>query len=117
VTRTPRGVEFLSRRTDRRGQPVDFTARYRADGKAFRAQPGSLEHFLVERYCLYSVTGAGRVNRLEIHHEPWLIQPAEAELQATSLFTAAGLPEPSGSPLLHFSPVQEMIGWLPDRVK
>ena len=117
ATRGPNGINYLSRRTDPRGKRADFSARYRATGKGVRAQPGSLEHFLVERYCLYAVSTSRRVYRLDIHHKPWLIQPAEAQLDAAQLFTAAGLPSPTGEPLLHFSPVQEMIGWLPERVK
>ena len=116
ITRSADGFAFLSRRTDRRGKPADFTARYRANGKGVRAAPGTLEYFLAERYCLYSVSGAKRIYRLDIHHKPWLLQPAEAQLDAGPLFLAANLPAPNDPPLLHFSPVQEMIGWLPDRV-
>jgi uncharacterized protein YqjF (DUF2071 family) len=116
MTRGPRGIEYLSRRTDKRGQPADFSARYRADGKGVRAEPGTLEHFLVERYCLYAVSPSARVYRLEIDHQPWLLQPAEAHLDADMLLGASNIPQPAGEPLLHFSAVQEMVGWLPDRV-
>ena len=116
MLRTPAGIAYLSRRTDRRGQPADFSARYRANGKGLRAQPGSLEYFLVERYCLYAVSPSSRVYRLDIHHKPWLLQPAEAQVDAAMLLVADGIAAPSGEPLLHFSPVQEMIGWLPERV-
>ena len=117
ITRGAEGFTFLSRRTDRRAKPADFSARYRATGKGYRAAPQTLEYFLVERYCLYAVSGSGRVNRLNIHHRPWLIQPAEAQIDTAQLFTAAGLPAPVNRPMLHFSVVQEMIGWLPERVK
>ena len=117
ITRGAEGFTYLSRRTDRRGNPADFSARYRSNGKGFRAAPGTLEYFLVERYCLYAVSRAQRVYRLNIHHKPWLLQPAEAQVDATALFTAAGLPTPTDQPLLHFSAIQEMIGWLPDRIR
>lgn len=117
VTRGPQGISYLSRRTDKRGQPADFSARYRADGRGLRAEPGSLEYFLAERYCLYAVSRSARVYRTDIHHRPWLLQPAEAELDANALLQADGIPVPAGKPLLHFSAVQEMIGWLPDRVR
>lgn len=116
ISRGPRGIEFLSRRTDTRGKAADFTARYRAVGKGVRPTPGSLEYFLTERYCLYSVSGSGRVYRLNIHHGPWLLQAAEAEVDPAHLLAAAGIPRPGGKALLHFSAVQEMIGWLPERV-
>ena len=117
VTRTPDGIRYLSRRTDTRGKPADFSARYRADGKGWRAQPGSLEYFLVERYCLYAVSPSTRVYRTDIHHKPWLLQPAEADVDAAALLEAAGIPKPTSEIVLHFSPIQEMIGWLPDRVR
>jgi uncharacterized protein len=117
VTRAQGYITYLSRRTDARGAAADFSARYRAHGKAFRAQPGTLEYFLVERYCLYAVSPSTRVYRLEIHHKPWLLQAAEAELDARSLLQSASLPLPTDSPVLHFSVAQEMIGWLPDRVR
>lgn len=117
MVRGPDGITYLSRRTDRRGQPADFSARYRPDGKGVRAQPNSLEHFLVERYCLYAVSAAARVYRLDIHHGPWLLQPAQAQLDADMLLAASRIPAPADEPLLHFSPVQEMIGWLPERVR
>jgi uncharacterized protein len=117
ITRMNGGVQFLSRRTDARARPADFSARYRAVEKGLRTQPGSLEHFLVERYCLFSVSPSGRTYRLDIHHKPWLLQPADAQLDATSLLAAAGIPGPAGAPMLHFVRVQEMIGWLPDRVR
>jgi uncharacterized protein YqjF (DUF2071 family) len=117
VTRAQGHITYLSRRTDARGAPADFSARYRATGKGFRAQPGTLEYFLVERYCLYAVSPSGRVYRLEIHHKPWLLQPAEAQIDARSLLQSAQLTLPAEKPLLHFSAVQEMVGWLPDRVR
>lgn len=117
VRRGPAGIEFLSRRTDRRGAHADFSARYRGNGKGTRAEAGTLEYFLVERYCLYAVSPSARVYRLEIHHKPWLLQPAEAELDATSLLNAANLPRPADRPLLHFAGIQQMIGWLPERAR
>jgi uncharacterized protein YqjF (DUF2071 family) len=115
--RTPDGVKYLARRADARGRPADFSARYRADGKGVRPAPGTLEHFLVERYCLYAVSPSSRVYRMDIHHRPWLLQPADADVDAAALLQAAGIPTPSADPMLHFSPVQEMIAWLPDRVR
>ena len=60
-------------------------ARYRAIGDVFHAQPGSIEHFLAERYCLYAEDAKGRIIRCEIHHPPWPLQLAEAELQQNSM--------------------------------
>jgi hypothetical protein len=110
ITHTPTGIEYTSRRTS---GDADFRGHYAADGEAFEPAPGTLDHFLTERYCLYAVRSSGGVHRLEIHHRPWLLQPAQAELDAGSMLAAAGLSIPAGRPLLHFSAIQPMIGWAP----
>ena len=84
-----------------------FSARYRPSGDAATAEPGSLEHFLVERYCLYSER-RGRLERAEIHHRPWQISAAEAEIE---LNTMAPVELPDDAPLLHFSARQDVVVW------
>ncbi len=56
-----------------------------------RRGPGSLEAFLVERYCFYTEDG-GRLYRGEIHHPPWELQRGEARVD---LNTMALLPLPA----------------------
>lgn len=115
TAQTPNGIEYTSERTDG-GAVASFRARYAAAGEIFVAQPGTIDHFLTERYCLYSVSGTGNTFRLEIHHRPWLLQPAEAELDARGMLSAAGLAPARGAPLLHFSSMQPTIGWAPERI-
>jgi len=43
---------------------------------SFVAKEGSLEQFLVERYCLCSMDESGAMLRAEIHHPPWPLQAA-----------------------------------------
>jgi uncharacterized protein len=70
-------IDFTSeRREDRR---ATFHARYSPRGAPAAPEPGSLEHFLAERYCLFTVH-EGRVHWAEIHHPPWPLQEAEAEV-------------------------------------
>jgi len=106
------GIEFTSRRLDR--PRADFHAWYRPHGDTYVAVPGSLDAWLVERYCLFAAREQGRVFRVDIHHLPWVLQSAEARLGATTLFTAAGLPAPEGEPLLHYSLRQDTLTWGPD---
>lgn len=68
-----------------------FEARYRPVGPVFRSERGSLEHWLTERYCLYSVTRDRRVRRAEIHHRPWALQRAEVDIDANELLEPWGL--------------------------
>ena len=66
-------------------------------GRRRAAEPGTLEHFLVERYCLYTAKD-GVLYRAEIHHPPWPLQPAQAEIELNTM-PPDGL-ETDGEPLL-----------------
>ena len=75
ITRELAAIHYSSRRM-RSAERVQLVASYRAEGKPFHAAAGSLEHWLTERYCLYSLDRNRRVYRVEIHHAPWLLQTA-----------------------------------------
>jgi len=79
------------------------------------SEKGSLEHWLSERYCLYTVH-ASRIYRAEIHHQPWPLQKAEAEIEINSVAAAAGILLPSSSPLLHFTRKLEVLVWPLQRI-
>src|SRR5436189_208135 len=64
------------------GGGARFSARYGPDGPPHRTLPGGVEHFLTERYCLYARSSAGRLYRTEVHHLPWPLQPAAADVDA-----------------------------------
>ena len=108
-------VDYRSRRTDRRIGAGELAGRYRPAGESFRARPGSLEHWLTERYCLYAVDRRGRVRRGEIHHPPWPLAEAEAEFGVLTVADAHALRlegEPGGrTPLLHFAARLDVVAW------
>jgi uncharacterized protein YqjF (DUF2071 family) len=111
-------IGYESRRKDRRDSAASLRAHYRAIGDIFHAQPGSIEHFLAERYCLYTADEKGRVIRCEIHHLPWRLRLAEAALQENTMAAAAGITIPDLKPeLLHFSRHQEVVVWAPQVVR
>jgi uncharacterized protein YqjF (DUF2071 family) len=84
-----------------------FAARYRATGETFHTEPGSLEWFLTERYRLFSADASA-----EMHHDRWLLSPAEAEVELVSLVPFA-LP---GSPRCHFAFRQDALIWPPEPI-
>ncbi|MBV9625086.1 MAG: DUF2071 domain-containing protein [Acidobacteria bacterium] len=89
---------------------AQFRAEYRASAPVALRKPGSLEHWLTERYCLYTVT-RGKVFRAEIHHRQWPLQDAEAEISENTLAHSAGI-ELAGAPsLLHYSKKLEVLVW------
>ncbi len=103
-------IEYRSRRTDPRGAPAELDARYRPVEAPFQAARGTLEHFLAERYRLF-VVHAGEVRGAEIHHAPWPLQRAEAELRTNTLARAAGLELPDAPPHLLFARELEVVAW------
>ena len=105
------GIAFHSARETRMEGAAEFAATYRPIGPVQRPVPGTLEHFLTERYCLYTLDAAFRAKRLEIHHAPWPLQAAEARITANTMAAAAGIRLPSTAPLLHFSRRQDMVAW------
>ena len=105
-------VDYASRRTG--GPPAELVTHYEAAGPGFHAQPGTLDYFLTERYCLYNVDARFRAYRLEIHHPPWTLQPAEASFTVNTMAEAAGIRLPAIRPILHFSPRQDTLAWAPE---
>ncbi len=97
------------------GEEASFRATYGPTGPVAHARPGSVEHFLAERYCLYTVDG-GDVYRAEIHHPPWPLQPASAEI-AVNTMAPPGLVLPDEPPLLRFSARQNVLIWRLERVR
>ena len=87
-----------------------FSAHYRPSGDELAAQPGSLEAFLTERYCLYAVDDRGRLHRAEIHHSPWPLRPAEARIELNTM-APERIELPDEQPLLHFAAVQDVVIW------
>lgn len=91
---------------------VDFTARYRPRGEVFHAAPGSFEHFVAERYCLYSKAPRGPgLSRVEVHHAAWPLQRAEVEITRNDLFAALGMEPPAGDPVCHFTTGVSVVSW------
>ena len=90
-------------------RPHVWEATYRPVGEAFEAEEGTLEHFLTERYCLYTTDDAGALWSADIHHPPWPLQEAEAEIELNTI-PPDGL-EPYGEPLLHFAARQDVLIW------
>jgi uncharacterized protein YqjF (DUF2071 family) len=117
VRRSGDTVAYTSRRMDRRGKPAELIARYGPVGPVYRSQPGSLEAFLTERYCLYTVGPRGTVYRGEIHHQQWPLQPAEAEFEWNTMARAAGITLPDSAPLLHYAERLEVLIWPIGRVR
>jgi uncharacterized protein YqjF (DUF2071 family) len=103
-------VEYSSNRL-LTSRSVGFKARYRGLGKvAGPSRNGTLEYFLTERYCLFTQR-AGRVKVGHIHHLPWPLEAAEAEIGINELPAAHGIVLPDRRPVLHFARQLQVYLW------
>lgn len=109
------GVRYTHRRTHRGAPPAAFEADYAPLGDPELAQPGSLEHWLLERYCLYGVDRRRRPYRAHIHHIAWPMQRAEAEIRTNAMTEQIGVTLPDCEPLLHFARRVDVVAWTPRR--
>jgi uncharacterized protein YqjF (DUF2071 family) len=116
LAREGEAVRYVSRRTHRAAAEAGFEATYGPTGAPVPSLPGTLEHWLTERYCLYSACRRGRVYRADIHHIPWPLQPGEAEVRGNTMAAQLNLTLPDVRPLAHFARRIDVAAWLPERV-
>lgn len=104
--------DYQSRRVTTDGAAhAELDASYRPTGPVAQPQPGTLEHFLTERYCLYTVDPQHRMLRIDIHHAPWPLQTGEIVLRANTMIEPTGVRLPDMAPLVHFAKRQDMVAW------
>jgi uncharacterized protein len=104
-------IRYTSRRTWSGAAPAQLEAQYGPIDPPHPPQRGTLEYFLTERYCLYTLDRRGRTCILEIHHPPWPLQNARAAFRVNTMAEAIDVRLPDVPPLLHFSRRQDMVGW------
>ena len=97
------GAAYAGQRTDRRAPAARFAAQAAFAGAERYAARGTLEHFLVERYCFYTVDPRGRTVRGDVAHEPWPLRDARASIETNTLLAAAGIEPLAAQPLVHAS--------------
>lgn len=102
-------------RMARRGDIVEYESRRLADPRAYLrvrweigadlgpSPPGTLGHFLLERYLLL-VPQHGRLWRGQVHHPAYAARSARVFDLDEGLLAAGGLPPPMGEPLVHDAP-------------
>ena len=96
--------DWIDYASSRDGASLDLS--YCPVGSVTQPEPGTIEHFLTERYCLYTEHD-GRLHRAHIHHLPWPLQTARAEVRETTISPLVL----EGDPLLHYSERQDVVIW------
>jgi len=97
-------------RSSRREAQAEFRGRYGPSSAVELRRAETLEHWLTERYCLYTVHRE-KVYCGEIQHAPWPLQDAHADINVNTMASAASIVLPDTKPLLHFSKRQDVLVW------
>jgi uncharacterized protein len=90
---------------------VGFRAVYWPTTAVAQAKAGTPEHFLTERYCLYAAAPDGRILRAEVHHPPWPLQRAAAEIEENTVGRGQGIALDGPPALLHFARTIDVVVW------
>jgi hypothetical protein len=96
-------LRYVSER--KRPGPLPGTCRVRCRplGEPAPAEPGTLEHFLAERYLLYTSARRGGLLRGAVYHTPYPLQRAEVLECDETMIAAAGISRPQGPPIAHYA--------------
>ncbi|MEL4025318.1 DUF2071 domain-containing protein [Lysinibacillus endophyticus] len=78
--------------------------------KPFNPKKGSLEEWLLERYCFYTLN-KGKIFQCNIVHPSWVIYEANAEFHENSLLSKYKIDPLMYKPILHFSKRAEVKIW------
>jgi uncharacterized protein len=82
--------------------PASYSIRATPVGPIRHAVAGTLEHFLIERYILFSIRN-GQLNQGRVFHSSYPLQSANILSLDETLLAAAGIGRPEMSPLAHFA--------------
>jgi len=110
-------TSYVSRRIDDRAPPARFAAGYCSGGASRPAKPGTLEQFLVERYCLYAQGRDGSLRCGEIAHAPWQLQSASVQLGVCDMTRLLGFALPDCAPFALCAEPVEVVAWRPMLVR
>ncbi len=105
------GIRYRSTRTHRQAPPATLHVNYGPTSDVWYSTPGTFEHWLTERYCLYSADRRGRIWCGDIHHDPWPLQSAECEIEENTMSQQLKIDLPKIEPICHFARAISVVGW------
>jgi uncharacterized protein YqjF (DUF2071 family) len=95
-------IDYSSQRNWPHPTPAECQITYAPSGTPSPAQPGTLDHFLVERYLLYSYS-RGKLFAGRVRHKPYPLQGAEVFSLDENLIAAAGIARADSAPIAHYA--------------
>ena len=94
-----------------KSKQIEFQCHYTPISESKLAEKASFEHWLVERYSMYSLNRKGEVMRSDILHNYWPLQLAEGEITNHSILLNEGIQVANNEPILHYAKKMEAMLW------
>ncbi len=111
-TREENAFRYRSRRQGS-GTPARFSASYRPVGPPFHPDPGTPATYFTRRYALYTRDDQGRTLRCDVHHNPWELQDATADIRENTMLNPLDIEPSSPERRLHYAKTVQAIAWQP----
>ncbi|MGN7356725.1 YqjF family protein [Paenibacillus sp. SAF-054] len=103
---------YVSVRPHHHADDVIFKGTYRpVSHQVVHAQPGTLIHWLTERYCLYTLSPGGEILVGDIHHLPWPLQEAELEVDTNMMTNYHGFDLADPPSIVTYAKRLEVLFW------
>ena len=96
------GIDYASERIWPSPVPAKAHLRWTPTGAVTQAPVDTLDHFLVERYLLYSYKNK-RLYRGQVHHAAYPLQTANVTCLDENLVAQAGIARPDTPPIIHYA--------------
>jgi uncharacterized protein YqjF (DUF2071 family) len=96
------GIQYATERVLPGPTPAACHVSYTLTGTPAASTPGTLEHFLAERYILYAYAG-GRLLSGQVYHTPYPLQTAQVSDLKENIVSAMGITVPEAAPLAHYA--------------
>ncbi len=113
VTFRKEGQTFYCKsvRKEKASPPFSFQVKYSPVSEVYFPKEGTLDHWLTERYCLFSSNNGSNIFCGEIQHCPWPLQKAEAEINRNTLLTRYKINSTEIQPISYFSKGVDTLFW------
>lgn len=103
-------IHFNAKRSDPGKPAKTFEAVYQPFSPIFMPEKGSVDWWLLERYCFWLQKGHS-IYRGDIHHSRWRAARAECSIKNNTMASFLPCDVFSGQPLFHFSHKKNVFIW------
>ncbi|HVP63865.1 MAG TPA: DUF2071 domain-containing protein [candidate division Zixibacteria bacterium] len=119
--RTPSSLDVRFEAERLHGPKADASAArlsavYKAVSEPAIPSPGTLEQFLIDRYCIYTQSKKS-LYRIENHHLPFMLQQAEVDMAVNTLCEPLGLTLPAKPDAVFYVRNLRLLLWPAQKVR